>query len=339
MKINIKYAVLSLLAVAGVTMTSCSSDEHFDVVGNPNNLVYFKTNTGNVFTGTIAHTPVGDFGSLDASFTVKLQRAVETSATVQIVPDEDLVKAYNEANGTSYVALPVSAVTLTNQQVTIPAGEVKGTEPFSVALNESALASLTESAYMLAVRIVPNNGDMKGSEERGIGYIIVNTEEKLVKDISDVSEMTGTLLTDYTGWTATYDTGASINVAEIFDGNLENGPQLRADGADGHSKVIIVDMKASKKVSGLRVARYYKSYYGGWWYEEYYFSGVKIEVSDDGINWSEAGTADEGFMPKQDGYQHIAFYGGVPTRYLRLSIESGSSSVSSLAELGVYTAE
>lgn len=28
MKINIKYAALSLLAVAGITMTSCSDDEY-----------------------------------------------------------------------------------------------------------------------------------------------------------------------------------------------------------------------------------------------------------------------------------------------------------------------
>ncbi len=35
MKINIKYAALSLLAVAGITMTSCSDDESYDVYGNP----------------------------------------------------------------------------------------------------------------------------------------------------------------------------------------------------------------------------------------------------------------------------------------------------------------
>ena len=33
------------------------------------------------------------------------------------------------------------------------------------------------------------------------------------------------------------------------------------------------------------------------------------------------------------------FYGGTGMRYLRLTIESGSSSVSSLAELGVYISE
>lgn len=41
MKINIKYAALSLMAVAGIaTVTSCSDDESYDVYGNNNNFIY-----------------------------------------------------------------------------------------------------------------------------------------------------------------------------------------------------------------------------------------------------------------------------------------------------------
>ena len=338
MKINIKYAVLSLLAVAGITMTSCSSDDRYDIVGNPNNLVYFMTRSNNTFTGTVAHTPVGDFGSVNAEFEVKVQRAISQDADVEIVADAALVDAYNAEHNTEYVLLPENAVIMENPVVTIPAGEVTGTEKFRLSLNDNALASLTEPEYMFAVRIIANQGGMKGSEERGIGYIIINTETKLIKDITSPDDVTGTLLTDYNGWSATYNTGAAINAADIFDGDLTNGPALRADGANGTSKIVIVDMKAEKKVSGFRLARYYKEYYGGWWYDEYYFSSVKVELSKDGANWDEAGTVIEREMPKEDGYQHISFYGGVPARYVRLTMESGSSSVSSLAELGVYTA-
>ena len=151
--------------------------------------------------------------------------------------------------------------------------------------------------------------------------------------------MVGTLLTDYTGWTARYDSGTDIDAASIFDGDLTNGPQLRNDGADGKTKVVIVDMGSTRKVSGLRLARYYKSRYGGWWIEQYYFSAVKIESSSDGSSWKELGTALDAEMPRNSGYQHISFYGGTGMRYLRLTLESGSSSVSSLAELGVYISE
>ena len=54
MKNIIKSAALGVFAVAGITMASCSSDTVYDVVGNPNNLVYFKANANNTFTGTVA---------------------------------------------------------------------------------------------------------------------------------------------------------------------------------------------------------------------------------------------------------------------------------------------
>ena len=91
-----------------------------------------------------------------------------------------------------------------------------------VTLNESALASLTEKAYMMAVKIGSAEGELKGSEERGVGYLIVTTENKLVKDISSKDEVTGTLLTDYTGWNVKYDSGVDITASELFDGDLTN---------------------------------------------------------------------------------------------------------------------
>lgn len=339
MKTYMKTFAFSLLAVTGMALTSCSCDERIDVVGNPDNLVYFKANTDNLFSTTVAHTPVGDFGELTATFPVRIQRPVSQNTKVTAVADVSMVEAYNEAHNTNYEVLPAEALNFSTLTVTIPQGEAKATEDIEVTLNQSSLAQLTAKEYMLALRIVDIQGDGVGSEDRGVGYIVVNTVEKSIKDISSADEVVGTLLTDYTGWTARYDSGTDIDAASIFDGNVTNGPQLRADGADGKTKVVIVDMGSTHKVSGLRVARYYKAWYGGWWYEQYYFSSVKVECSSDGSSWKELGTAVDGDMPRANGYQHISFYGGTGMRYLRLTIESGSSSVSSLAELGVYISE
>ena len=337
MKINIKYAALSLLAVAGITMTSCSDDESYDVYGNPNNLVYFQANADNTFTGTVAHTPVGDFGGVDAKFPVRILRAASCDTKVTAMVDASLVEVYNAEHHTEYKAMPESAVNLGGMTVTIKKGAVKADDSIKVSLKDEALASLTEKAYLLPIRLSQIQGDGKGSEERGFGYIIVNTETKLIKDIESKDDVTGTLLTDYTGWTAKYSPGSDIDVAQLFDGNLENGAALRADGDGGRTKVIVFDMGATKNVSGFRFARYYKDYYG-WWQDAYYFSSVKIEFSTDGSTWNEAGTATESAMPKSEGYQYCSFYGGVSARYLRFSFESGESTVSSLAELGVYVA-
>ena len=52
MKTYMKTFAFSLLAVAGMALISCSCDERIDVVGNPDNLVYFKANTDNLFSTT-----------------------------------------------------------------------------------------------------------------------------------------------------------------------------------------------------------------------------------------------------------------------------------------------
>lgn len=153
MKINIKYAALSLLAVAGITMTSCSDDESYDVYGNPNNLVYFQANADNTFTGTVAHTPVGDFGGVDAKFPVRILRPASCDTKVTAMVDASLVEEYNAAHNTDYKAMPESAVNLGGMTVTIKKGAVKADDSIKVSLKDEALASLTEKAYLLPIRL------------------------------------------------------------------------------------------------------------------------------------------------------------------------------------------
>ena len=78
---NIKYIALGIIAAA-LSFQACSDDEHYDVVGNPNNLVYFKTMGDAVTTCTVTHTPVGDFGEVNAKFSVAIQRAASRDTKV-----------------------------------------------------------------------------------------------------------------------------------------------------------------------------------------------------------------------------------------------------------------
>ena len=328
--------LLFSLCLSVLLFASCSDDEQYDVVGNPNNLVYFKANAENTFQGMVVHTPVGDFGDINAKFPVHILRPARQNTQVKAVIDMTMIDAYNEANGTSYVAVPEGAVDAKHLSATILAGNTEAEDTIVVAIRQEALGSLTAPAYLLPVRIVEVQGDGKPSEERGFGYVIVNTETKLIKTLESASEMPGTLIKAGADWSAAYSSGTNITATELFDGSLSNGPQLRTDADGGKTTTVVIDMKEEQRVNGLRLARYYMSYWGGWYIEEYYFSAVHIDYSSDGQAWSEAGTALEGDMPKANGYQHIAFYAGVPARYLRLTIESGGSAVSSLAELGIY---
>ena len=325
----------SLLLTSSL-LVSCSDDEKYDIVGNPDNLVYFKANADNTFHGMVIHTPVGDFGDINAKFPVRILRPARQDTQVKAVIDYTMVEAYNQANDTNYEPMPESAIDPSRLSATILSGDIAAQDSIEIAIRPEALASLTAPAYLLPVRIAQVYGDGTPSEERGFGYVVVETETKLIKTIADASEMPGTLIEAGADWTASYSSGTAINASELFDKDLANGPQLRTDADGGRTTTVIVDLQQQNKVKGMRLARYWMSYWNGWYIEEYYFSSVQIEISNDGQKWTEVGTALEADMPKADGYQHIAFYGAVPTRYLRLTIESGSSSVSSLAELGIY---
>lgn len=332
---NIKYIALGLLAMTGIALTSCSDDDNYDVTGNPNNLVYFKANATNTFSCTVAHTPFGDVGHARILLPVKSNAVAAGSIGVKAAVDNSLVDAYNKANNTSYAAAPEGTVEFEKATATISAGQQMG-DTIVAVLGQSQLASLTAETYVVPIRVAEVTGSGAPSGERGVAWLVINTKTSMINEEGRSADMTGSLITDCGAWTARYDSGTEIAPAQLFDQDVTNGPQLRADGADGKTKTIIVDMQESKNVTGLRVARYYKSWYGGWWVEDYYFSSVKVEASTDGSAWSAVGSLTEDQMEKRDGYQYIVYYGGMPTRYLRLTIESGSSSVSSLAELGVY---
>ncbi len=314
---------------------------------NGTSYIIVKTSKADDFTSITGNTTVkngisknkyGIFGGISATFSFKNLIAVTGDMQGTLVADNSLVSTYNTEKGTNYSALPSNVL---SQLVITPATVKEGdTEPetgITVTAPKEATNSL-EGTYVLPLRLKTTFANGTTVDEDDVVYVVVEVGTSMIKEISSPSDIVGTLISDYTGWTAKYDSGTEINASELFDGDLTNGAQLRKDGSGGKTKVVIVDMGATKNVSGFRFSRYYKSYYG-WWAEEYYFSSVKIETSTDGSTWDEVGTVTESGMPKKDGYQHCSFYGGVSSRYLRLSIESGASSVSSLGELGVYVTE
>ena len=319
---NIKYIALGIIA-AVLSFQACSDDEHYDVVGNPNNLVYFKSMGDATATCTVTHTPVGEFGEVNAKFSVAIQRAASRDTKVTAVVDNSLINTYNTQHNTEYKAVPDGVVDAQKLSVTIAKDTVGSKEQIEVSIPSTAFAQLTEQAYLLPVRLSSVEGDGTASGQRGTAYVIINTQTKLIHTGVAADDMPGTLMSDYSGVTASYTAGGTVdNIAQLFDGNLENG---------------VFDLGTEQKVIGLRMARYYKSYYGGWWYDGYYFSHLDMQYSADGSTWNDMGSVDEADMVKSGGYQYLALYGAVPMRYLKIQFKSGSSSVSSLAELGIYT--
>lgn len=336
--IKIKYVVFGLFAIT-FSLSSCSSDNDYDVKGNPDNLVYFKANANNTFNCSVIHTPVGDFGDVDAKFAVRMQRPASSNSTIIAEVDTSLIATYNKKNNTVYKVVPASLIDQSKMTATILKDSVKAQDSIEISIPESKLPLLTDSAYLIPVRITEVKGDGKGSEERGIGYVTISRETKLIQTKVNPENMPGSLLSDYLGWTAKFgDSSNSIDIKELFDNDITNGPGLNPTNGN----TVIIDMQSVKNVIGIRLARWYYSYeWGGETYGYgYWFSAVHIWLSEDG-NWNKS--TDVGITSSNDmssdanGFQYIALYGAIKSRYIKLQISSGDSEYSSLAELGVYT--
>lgn len=324
------YQGLVALALVA-TATACSDDEHYDVVGNPDNLIYFGANSATPLSLAVKRTPQGAAAETVAKIPVKILRPASGNIAVTAVADTTLTEAFNEANGTSYHNLPASALPTEDMKANIAQGATLGTDSITVRFNKDAFNAVTDGDYLLPVRLSETSGDGQVSRERGTAYIKLSLSTVYIEDNLAPADFLGKAVADYTAWTATYDNGITLDAAELFDGDLTNGPQLRTDGNDGKTNTIVIDMKQDYALTGLRLNRYYH------YYEGYYFSEVTWSVSDDNQNWTTLGTCSEGQMYSDDEYnQYIGLLAPVTARYLKLQIKSGYSNVSSLSELSVY---
>ena len=233
-----KYFAYSFVAAAALTLASCGSDESYDVTGNPDNLVYFNLGGDNTRSYMVIHTPVSHIGAFEAKFPAKILRPADAPTTVSVVMDNSLVEQFNAAHGTNYAAVPDGVVSLTNAVAHIQPSEYASADSIQVSVPESSLAQLTEKAYIVPFRISQVQGSGKVSQERGVAYIVINTEEKIINDGARSDQMRGTAIPaeEMAAWSCDKD-----DLAYVMNGDWEGWE----DGT------YVIDMKAEKKVTGL----------------------------------------------------------------------------------------
>lgn len=315
MKIN-KY-FLGLLTVAGLFSFQSCDDESYDVVGNPDNLIYFPSKgqldnvSAAVETFTVVSTPVGYFGDeIYAKFGVSATRPMDGTATVTATIDNSLVETFNTENGTEYKT--TSAAVLQKASVSVGSGAYISSDSIEVVIPEDKYSGLSEKGtYLIPVRLESTTRG-KVTVTKNLAYVVVNLEEKLIKEDAGSGDITGTKVSDRSVWTAT-TTDASVDensIARIFDGNTGSG----ASFSNEENPIFTLDMHATNKVTAL----YFKNSSSSWG-SYYNFSRIGVELSTDGNNWTDAGTAAPVVENNTD--QYIILYGAVPARYVRLSLQ------------------
>lgn len=331
--------ILALCAVAVCWGMQSCDDEKYDVEGNSANLFYFKQSPApedkplNSVQYNIVRTPVGGSGDeLLVKIPVHSTRPVASDASISAGVDNALVAEYNSANGTDYKTFPEGTVNVVKSSVNFRQGSFVSYDSLEISVAKEHYEKFTESAYLLPIRLTEANQG-KLSVTNGVLLAFVNSEYKLIRDNAGVGDISGTLVTDYTGWTISSADEPTLNYANCLDGSQTTGVNF----ANVERPSIVLDMQSVRNLAGIRLMPYAST-------SSYYeLSSVGVEVSLDQSEWTSIGTATS--MVKDGFYQLVVLYGSAEARYVRLNLvwRSGSGSwgyfYRNLREVGVYVEE
>lgn len=272
--------------------------------------IYVKVQTSNDYihvsgndevTGMIYHTPIGSMGNVSIDLPAYVNQAAKVGATATITVDNSLVQEYNAEHGTNYTEAPNGVLSIENGSVSIDQGETTSATNFKASIPTDKMEQLSKPQYMIPLRIAAKRTDGINVEKAGVIYLIVNTEEKLFNEGQTTIPGSAISPEEMLNWTVDKDEMGSVTSP--------------GDWAQWDSGSYTVDMKETKMVTGMMLQAMYAGYGHNW----YYINSAKLELSEDGSNWTNCGTATRNMMSWNGDYQVYALYGGVKARYVKVT--------------------
>ncbi|WP_215223137.1 BT_3987 domain-containing protein [Echinicola shivajiensis] len=245
-----------------------------------------------------------------------------TEINVSFAADLSMVDAYNDANGTSYPALPTESFELSSSSVSIPAGDM-ASEPLKVNINPINGFDF-ETQYLLPITITSVDGNITLNEELKTSYFLVEANPPVYEPFIR------------TGWTI-----ASVSSEETVGEGAGNGHAKHAlDGEIGtfwHTQWyggspepphdIAIDMGESKLISGFSFIQRQNRSTGN-------VNEIYIELSDDGQNWTQVDIF-PGSLPNDNNNNPVFLKSPQTARYFKVTITSthGDTNFTHLAEI------
>lgn len=285
---------------------------------------YIHVNSTDEIKSMIAHTPIGPIGNVGIDLPAYVNQAAKVGVTATIAVDNSLVLAYNAEHGTNYPEAPSGVLNIENASVTIAAGETTSSTNFKASIPDDKKAQLTNPQYIIPLRISAKRTDGTTVDKAGVVYLIFTTEEKLINSGAGTSQMKAAQVSTSVMRTWSVDTNESFNsVTDNRQGSYWDPPT--------NPSTWVIDMMEVKNFAGLSVRSYYSNYgaiYG--------LSDAKIELSEDGSNWINCGTATYNDMAYENPYQIVTLYGTVPARYIKMTLSWNYFNYAALSELRVY---
>ena len=180
--VDLKYqAILRIVSASGVKISSNSNAAYLMALTetiDPANNVINVANSTSTFEIKQYHGEDGSIETVAANITknitIKGTEPAFLPFEITLAHAPELIAAYNEANGTSYVAVP-EGVTV---NITSPVEMVKDATTVSatVSVSEDDQAKLLDSnGYLIPVKVT-NVGDATLSPDCGVSYIAINVK-------------------------------------------------------------------------------------------------------------------------------------------------------------------
>ncbi len=338
---KIKYFLgIFAFASAALTLASCNDDDVYDVVGNPDNIVYVniaqdypENMPKNTYAYTLYQTPVGPVVASSpevVEFYVTDTKSYDKAITATFEID------YNtEVSG--YTKFPENSglvITLSDNKVTIPAGSNRSNAVTITIDDSNANWDLfTEDAYLLPIKITSSTEGGKVSEELNMAYIGVNVDHKDGMLNPDATYPTGTRISDTSGFSGTISAPAynyfDYLSPDIFDGSNWSYDVFVPNHADGvHEEVIVtIDLGKEYNISACLFQYYY------YWYT---IQDGTISTSLDGENFTEQGTLT---FSNYSYNRYFVFWAPFAVRYIKLvshSYYSGTGEGTVFADFSAY---
>lgn len=314
---NIFY--ISLLALCMMSLAGCNDEEVYDFPGDPYNRVYMSDKSNSY---KIVQTPISTVSNLKFETTLKCTQKASANIKATVEVDNSLIAAYNEENGTDYEAMPAAALVIENAIMNIPAGTMAATDTLRITIteDESVLTSLrSQNGYLIPLRLTTTEGgESQPSSNFFSTYLTVTITEDNVNHDATESDITGTLVTDQIGWSATTNgTVSYASIDAIFDGDMSTYWYLRSTTED-----LRLDINMGKPYTFDAITLYYGFSYS-WGSYEYgcLYSGMSIYTSNDGTTWQSAGEITVSTS------KFCVFYAPITAQYIRLVRPRTSSSV------------
>ena len=288
---------------------------YYIIVHTSSKMVAF---TGNLVSKhTIVDTPVGrSGGNVTGSFRAMIREIVESDVEVTLVPNNELVNEYNVEYSAGASALPAAALNaLEITGATISAGASQSGQ-MTAALPDDVALALPVGEYVVPMNLKYTyaTGDVVVDEEQVVYlYINVFADTRLVRANGTASDMLGSRITSYSGWTS--NPSGLIKSNGSINTNWSMGSEVPA--------TFIVDMQQERTFTGFTFNPMYASWYG--------HGLAALEVSTDGNNWTECGKLAEDEIYQSGSTCYYTLYGPVVARYLKVTVE-----VPIAAQYGTY---